>query len=86
MRGITPDNDPYNKEISMNDYIRHNNSVNDNFRHRADDLPILNVAEKGVFQKLAQFLGKLIDRTTFPWKNRTDDLEKRGETADNDSR
>lgn len=85
-RGITPENDPYNKEILINDYIRHNNTVNDYFRHRPDDLLILNVAEKGAFQKLASFLGKSSERTTFPWKNRSRDLKKNRESANNDTK
>ena len=74
LRGITPDDDPYNKEILISEYERHNETVIDYFRHRPDDLLVLNVAEEGAFQKLAGFLGKKSNRTEFPWRNRTDDM------------
>jgi len=74
LRGITPDNDPYNKEILIGDYERHNETVIDYFRHRPVDLLVLNVAEEGAFQKLAGFLGKKSNRTEFPWRNRTNDI------------
>lgn len=72
LRGITPDDDPYNKEILINDYVWHNRTVKDYFRYRPDDFLVLNVAEEGAFQKLLHFLDKKSSRTEFHWKNRTD--------------
>ncbi len=58
----------------MNEYKSYYRTVEDYFRHRPDDLLVLNVAEEGAFQKLAGFLGKKSNRTEFPWRNRTDDM------------
>lgn len=65
------DNDMYNKEILIGDYNRHNKNVIDYFRHRPKDLLVLNIAEKGSYKKLVEFLGIESDRTEFPWENKT---------------
>jgi len=69
----TPGDDPYNKEILMKYYKDYNNSVKEYFRHRSDDLLILNVAEEGAYQKLCEFLDRKPIREGFPWKNKTNE-------------
>jgi hypothetical protein len=66
-----PSEDPYNKEILIKHYQDYNNSVKEYFRHRPDDLLVLNVAGKGAYQKLCDFLVVESDREEFPWKNKT---------------
>lgn len=65
------DDDIYNKEILIENYLMHNNIVLDYFRYRESDLLVLNVAEKGAYQKLCAFLNKRCTNSEFPWKNKT---------------
>ncbi|MEX2409820.1 MAG: sulfotransferase [Candidatus Paceibacterota bacterium] len=68
----TPEDDPYNKEILIQHYVDYNNSVKEYFRHRPDDLLVLNVAEENAYQKLCEYLGEIPVGETFPWKNKTE--------------
>jgi len=72
----TPEDDPYSKEILIKHYIDYNNSVKEYFRHRSDDLLILNVAEDGAYLKLCEFLGEEPVREGFPWKNKTKEVSE----------
>jgi len=67
----SPEDDPYNKEILIKNYIDYNNSVFEYFRHRPKDLLILNVSEGRAYKKLAMFLGKEVEQENFPWENKT---------------
>ena len=73
----TPDNDLYNREILINHYNFHNQSVMEYFRHRPNDLLVINLAEKGAYAKFCKFIGKLCTKEEFPWENRTDKIEER---------
>lgn len=70
----TPQEDPYNKDVLIQYYINYNKSVKEYFRHRTDDLLIINVAEEGAYQKLCDFLGVEPVRDGFPWKNKTKEV------------
>jgi|SRR5699024_2408845 len=61
----------YDKKRLTEGYKRHNANIKKYFRNRPEDLLVLNVAEKGAYQKLCDFLGKETDQTEFPWKNKT---------------
>jgi len=67
----TPEEDPYNRNLLIAAYERHNQSVIEYFAHRPMDLLILNVSEEGAMQKLAKFVGKPDPGRSFPWLNRT---------------
>ena len=67
----TPENDPYNKEELIKNYVAYNESVIEYFRHRPDDLLILNIAEEGAYQKLCEILDLKREQTDFPWENKT---------------
>lgn len=73
----TPDDDLYNKEIMINHYNFHNQSVMEYFRHRPNDLLVINLAEKGAYAKFCEFIGKPCTREEFPWEKRTDKIEVR---------
>jgi len=72
----TPLDDPYNKDMLIKHYMFHNNSVMNYFRHRPDDLLVLNVAEEGAYQKLCDFIEIKSDKDEFPWENKTADLSE----------
>ena len=68
---ITPKDNPYQKDILIKSYIDFNSAVIDYFRHRPMDLLVLNVAEKGAYRKLCEFIGKPVTLEEFPWENKT---------------
>lgn len=67
----TPPSDLYNKETFFAFYEQYNREVIRYFRHRPEDLLVLNVAEKGAYRRLCDFLGVEGGKEDFPWKNRT---------------
>lgn len=69
----TPDDDPFNKDALLARYSHHNHTVREYFRHRPEDLLVLNVAETGAYDKLCDFLGKPRMGRCFPWENKTSD-------------
>lgn len=73
----TPDDDPYNREILINHYNSYNQSVMEYFRHRPNDLLMINLAEKGAYAKFCEFIGKPCTREEFPWENITEKIEVR---------
>lgn len=73
----TPDDDIYNKEILIHHYEAHNQSVIEYFRHRPNDLLVLNIAQEGAYQIFCEFLDKPCLRQTFPWENKTGDIVAR---------
>lgn len=75
--GITTENDLYNKELLIQSYLDHNKQVKEYFKHRPNDLLILNVSEPGAYRKLCSFLGVQSDKADFPWENKTADLKNR---------
>lgn len=73
----TPENDPYNKEELIKRYVGQNESVIEYFRHRPNDLLVLNVSEKSALKKLSDFLGKSCQNEDFPWENRTASIKSK---------
>jgi hypothetical protein len=73
----TPPGDPYNRETLIASYNAHNNAVVEYFRHRPDDLLVLNVAQPDAYDRLCTFLGEPSTGKAFPWENKTADVEKR---------
>lgn len=67
----TTDEDPYEKEAMINHYVRYNQDVMEYFKDRPDFLLVINVAEKGAYQKFVDFLGVDSSYDDFPWKNKT---------------
>ena len=70
----TPDDDLYNKEMLIASYNAHNDAVLEYFRHRPQDLLVLNVAQPGAYRSLCDFLGKPFPNREFPWENKTAEL------------
>jgi hypothetical protein len=67
---VNEDN-PYQKDILINSYLTHIEQVKAYFRHREDDLIIINVSKKEDYLKLCDFLGQKPIGHDFPWKNKT---------------
>ncbi|MEY8767069.1 sulfotransferase [Francisella philomiragia] len=64
--------EPYNKEIMIEHYNRHNQYIIDYFKDRPDDLLVINLPEKGSYQKFCEFVGRdCSSDDTFPWENKT---------------
>lgn len=67
----TPDSDPYNHDIMVAHYEKHNRAVMEYFKDRPDDLLVLNLSEEGAYQKFIDFLGVASPFDSFPWENKT---------------
>lgn len=67
----TLDNDLYNKEVLIDHYLRHNDTVKSYFKSRPEKLRVINVSKSEDYATLCQFLDKPITRTDFPWENKT---------------
>lgn len=67
----TPEHDPYNKAIMIEHYERHNRDVIAYFKDRPEDLLVINIADKGSYQKFIDFLGIKSPYHDFPWENKT---------------
>jgi hypothetical protein len=70
----TPLEDIYNHDIMIEHYISHNQSVMEYFRHRPEDLLVINLAEKESYAMFCEFIGKQRVGDDFPWKNKTDEI------------
>lgn len=67
----TPLYDLYNKNQLLDFYNNHNKNVIEYFRHRPDDLLVLNISEPESYSVFCEFLGVSGRRNEFPWKNKT---------------
>lgn len=72
LSGVTTKSNLYDKQHLIDSYIQYNEIVKDYFRHRPEDLLILNVAEKGAYHNLCEFLEIEPLRDRFPWKNKSE--------------
>jgi hypothetical protein len=73
----TPIDDVYHRVTLIAGYTAHNTAVIEYFRHRPEDLLVLNVAEPGAYDRLCQFLGKPYTGQEFPWENKTAEMANR---------
>lgn len=67
----TPEDDLYKKDEMIEHYNTHNKNVIEYFRHRSEDLLILNLSEYNSIEKLKDFLGVNSELTEIPWENKT---------------
>lgn len=67
----TSDDDPYNREIMVEHYTRHNQSVIDYFKDRPSDLLVINLAEQSAYSRFVDFIGVQSPFAEFPWENKT---------------
>lgn len=69
VRGLGPNDDPYDKSRLISEYEDHNKRVQDYFRHRPCDLLVLNVADPAGMEKLCRFLGRRFTGQQMPRLN-----------------
>jgi len=70
-----PPGNLYCKQTLMQVYELHNMMATKYFRNRPDDLLVLNVSEPAAYRQLCAFLRHSVVRESFPWENRTADIE-----------
>lgn len=70
VHGTTPE-DPYNKEILLAHYEKHNQDVIDYFKDRPGDLLIINLSDPLAYKKFVEFIGVDSPFDSFPWENKT---------------
>ncbi|SCY54112.1 sulfotransferase [Thiohalorhabdus denitrificans] len=66
-----PGDDPFRKDALLDFYHTHNKMVRDYFRHRPEDLLVVNVKRPEDYDRFCAFLGVPRRREGFPWENRT---------------
>ncbi|QGY42742.1 hypothetical protein GM418_03460 [Maribellus comscasis] len=70
LRNVPKDN-PYKKDVLIDFYETYNKNIKDYFRHRPNDLLIINLKEKDSYGRFCNFLGIEKKKEHFPWENRT---------------
>ncbi|WP_394200849.1 sulfotransferase [Shewanella waksmanii] len=68
---MSPEDEPYKKDVLIKAYENHNYAVQDYFRHRPADLLVLNVSEAQALEKLVRFLGGKSHLTSFPHEKKS---------------
>jgi hypothetical protein len=71
----TPEDNPYQKELVIENYIQHNNSILDYFKSRPNDLLVINLSEKDAYHQFVDFIGVDSPFTYFPWENKTEKVK-----------
>lgn len=71
LRYNTPEDDVYNKEVLIKDYIDYNNEVEAYFKDRPEQLLIVNLKEPDAAVKISKFLGSDKIIKEIPWENKT---------------
>lgn len=67
----TSDSDPYNKDILIAHYEKHNQEILNYFKDRPDDLLVLNVSKADDYKRFVKFIGVESPFSQFPWENKT---------------
>lgn len=67
----TSDENPYQKDIMIESYERHNRDVTEYFSSQRDRLLVINLSDKNAFQRFTEFIDVETNITEFPWENRT---------------
>lgn len=64
----------YEKNIYTKTYNKHINDVVDYFKNKSHQLLVINVSEESSYTDMCKFLNVTPLRTTFEWKNKTEEL------------
>ncbi|MFT6855990.1 MAG: hypothetical protein ACJA0X_001967 [Cyclobacteriaceae bacterium] len=67
----TPESDPYNKKMLIQEYIEYNDEVITYFQNMPKKLLVINLKEENAHQQIADFLGHKGDVVNIPWVNKT---------------
>jgi hypothetical protein len=66
-----PEDEPYKKDVLIDYYNTHNKNVKDYFRHRPEDLLVINLKNSDDYARFCKFIGYEQTRNGFPWENKT---------------
>ena len=66
-----PEDDPYKKDVMLSYYRNHTDMVMEYFRHRPQDLLIINLKKPQDYLRFCEFIGRKPEREGFPWENKT---------------
>ena len=69
----TPENDPYNQEMLIAHYEKHNKDVLKYFEGRKN-LLVVNVSRSASYEAFCSFIGRRPLYKEFPWENKTSDI------------
>jgi len=64
-----------NEEIFKRRLLAHNAEVIDYFKHRPDDLLVIDITRDGAWEPICRFLGEPVPAIPFPYANRAEDRE-----------
>ena len=70
----TPYDEPYKKDVLIAHYNFHNKLVKLYFRDRSDDLLVINISHPNAYLEMCKFIGVKPIRDSFPWENKTEDI------------
>ncbi|MFS1512932.1 sulfotransferase family protein [Chengkuizengella sp. SCS-71B] len=65
------ENDPYNKEVLIKNYEKHNREIINYFKYRPNDLLVINLSQPNSYKKFCEFLNIKSPYNKFPWENKT---------------
>lgn len=65
----SPEGDPYNREVLINQYHQHNAAIREYFKTRPDDFLEINVASQNDYRRFVEFIGVESSDEGFPWEN-----------------
>lgn len=69
--GTSPEN-PYDKDIMIEHYNKHNQAVIDYFANKPDKLLVINLSNSSAYQQFLDFIGEQdLEKDHFPWENKT---------------
>ena len=66
-----PDSEPYERDNLIRHYVNHNDSVITYFKHRTNDLLVINLSRPNVSEQIVKFVGKIYNGQKVPHLNRS---------------
>jgi hypothetical protein len=72
--GVSEKENPYDKEMLIAQYEKHNKDVIEYFKGRDNDLLVINLSDPDAYSKFCEFIGVKSDKNNFPWENKTSEI------------
>lgn len=73
--GISESDNPYDRELLIKCYEKHNKDVISYFKNRPNDLLVINVSDREAYQEICKFLKLKPTVDGFPWENKTSNFK-----------